>query len=444
MDSKENNKHGKMPPQAKDIEQAVLGTMMMDKGSLIIGKKLLKVTSFYHRKNQLVFKAILELEENGVDILTVVDQLKKMGKLDDVDGPYYISQLTNTYSINNMEYHCMILIQNELKREQIRIGGKLVTKGYDDTADCMETNQWINDQVNQLMGIVNISQEKTNSDLIREAISEIEEAEKHGGINGVETGFKDIDQITGGWQNSDLIYIAARPSMGKTALVLTMARNIALDHKKHVGFFSLEMKGSHLMKRLISAEADMKAEKLKAGQMNPEDWVHLHKRVGVLEDHYLHIIDDIYDINGIKSKCIEWKMKGKLDCVIIDYLQLIEHPQYKNNREREVAEISRALKLLAKSLDVPIICLSQLSRKVEERKNKSPQLSDLRDSGSIEQDADLVAFLFRGAYYKMKNAPDHLALFMIKKHRNGILKTIELKFEGDKIKFSDWDGNKLV
>jgi len=431
---------GRLPSQNIELEVAVIGAIMLEKQAMFLVKNILRPEMFYKESHQKIFSACIKLEEKSepIDIMTVSTQLQKDGELELIGGPYYISQLTNKIaSAANIESHSMLLLEHYIKREHVRIGSELITQGYDETIDIMETNEEIAKYANELLNIIEPNTQKSNVDLIREVMKQMEFAKKHDGINGVKSGFSKHDEITNGWQPSDLIYIAARPSMGKTAYVLTQARHIACEEKKDVAFFSLEMKGPKLMQRMISAEIQMKLEKIQKGNLDANEWTYFNGAIKRLETDKLHIFDNIKSIQGIKSKCIELHLKGKLDIIMIDYLQLIEHPSFQGNREGEVSKISRMLKLLAMELNVPIVCLSQLSRKVEERTSKRPQLSDLRDSGSIEQDADVVEFLMRPAYYKMNNSPEDLALILIQKHRNGSLATLELTFTGDYVEFSD-------
>jgi len=435
--------HGKLPAQDVEMEEAILGAIMLEKTAMHKTQKILSPEVFYKEAHQKIYSSCIELQNKNepIDILTVTTQLKKNGELDLIGGPYYISQLTNrTASDAHIQSHSMLLLEHYIKRKHVKIGTQMIIQGYDPTVDIMDTNELISTSANELLHIIEPSSEKSNSDLIREVIHQMEYAKKHDGVSGIKSGFHQHDEITNGWQNSDLIYIAARPSMGKTAYVLAQAKHITVHEKKHAAFFSLEMSADKLMKRLTSCETEIPLEKIQKGNLDANELTQFHKKVGVLETEKLHFFDDIKSIQGIKSKCLEMHLNKKLDIVFIDYLQLIEHPSFKGNREGEVSKISRMLKLLAMELNVPIVCLSQLSRKVEERSSKRPQLSDLRDSGSIEQDADVVEFLMRPSYYKMKNVPEELALILIQKHRNGSLATINLRFKGECVRFEDWEG----
>jgi replicative DNA helicase len=431
----------KTPSHDTKMEQIVLGAVLLERQAIHKIKMILKPESFYKEIHQTIYECCLELEmkTEPIDLMTVVAQLRKKGQLTKVGGPSFISSLTNNVSsAANIETHAMLLLQHSIKRQHVTLGNNLISQGHDPTVDIMDTNEQISTVANDLLNIIEPSKEKNNVELIRDVMANMDFAAKHEGITGVQSGFGKHDECTNGWQNGDLVYIAARPAMGKTAYVLTQAKQIAFDFKKDAAIFSLEMKGDKLMSRLISAESQIPLKKIQTGKIDGNERIQFNKSAKNLEGDKLHIFDDIRSINGIKSKCLELHLNGKLDIVFIDYLQLIEHPSYTGNREGEVSKISRMLKLLAMQLNVPIVCLSQLSRKVEERSSKRPQLSDLRDSGSIEQDADVVEFVFRPAYYKMKDAHPELALILIQKHRNGELATIDLRFKGEFVQFTDW------
>lgn len=439
----------KQIPQATDIEEIVLGALMLEKSAMMEVRMILTIKSFYVLKHQAIFSAIIDLDvaSEPIDIISVTMKLRSKGELNDVGGPSYITELTNRISSSsNIEYHSMILKEYELKREQIFFAQKVLNDAYDTTVGSLDTNEYISSEANNLLTIFNTTVEKSNVDIIREATKDIEEAKKKQGITGIRSGFSQLDQLTGGWQPSDLIILAARPSMGKTANVLSQLRNMVVEFDYHVAFFSLEMSSKQLMTRMISNQTKIEINKLKTGDLDANDWKKYNESVGPLTSDKLHLFDNINNVLGIKSKCLELHSKGQLDCIMIDYLQLCEYPQFKKNREREISEISRTLKLLAKALNVPCIVLSQLSREVEKRPSKKPQLSDLRDSGSIEQDADIVQFLFRPAYYNMLsdgNAVDErLAIAMIKKHRNGELKNVKLNFNGSMVMFSDYESEE--
>jgi replicative DNA helicase len=442
--------HGKLPPQDVELERAILGSILMEKSAYSIVSKILTADSFYREDSQLIYKIFNVLNDSSepIDMLTVVSKAHSQGVLESIGGAYGISQLSNRIaSTVNLEHHCFLLKQHQLKREQILFGSEIINEAYDPTIDCLTTNEKISLKANDLLGVLNNTKDLSALELIKETTNTIQKAEKTKGITGIKSGFSLVDQITRGWQDTDLIIIAARPSMGKTAYILSMVRNMVVDFDYNVAFFSLEMSGQQLMTRLISNQTKIPIFKLQTGKLDANDWVLYNKNIEPLITDKINIFDDVNykNIHLIKSKCLELKAKGKLDIIFVDYMQLLEHPSFRNNREREVSEISKMLKQIARALNVPLIALSQLSRKVEDRPNKKPMLSDLRDSGSIEQDADIVQFLFRPSYYEMKDKggndmAKNLALAMIKKHRNGDLKTSELNFDGSTVTFSDWKG----
>jgi replicative DNA helicase len=433
--------HGMIPSQDIEVEETVIGAVLIEKQAIFTVRNILTEKSFYKEAHSKIYQACLELDNDSipVDIMTVVNKLKTKGELDEIGGAYFVTQLTNrTSSAANIEYHAMILKQHEIKRNHVTFGAEVLAHGYDPTIDIMDTMELISEKASEMMKIIEPKKQKDNIELIRAVIHQMENAKRSDGIIGIKTGFKVQDSLTGGLQVGDLFYIAARPSMGKTAFVLNVARNVAVDEEKDVAIFSLETPGEKIMSRMLSNETGIEFGKLQKGDLDANDLQRFHQKMNPLQTEKLHIFDNMKSIHSIKSKCIELKMEGKLDVVVIDYLQLIEFPQFRNNREREVSEISRTLKLLAMEMNIPIICLSQLSRKVEERTNKKPQLSDLRDSGSIEQDADIVMFLFRPSYYNMPNSPSNLALGIIAKNRNGELKTVEYNFQGSLMRFEDY------
>lgn len=437
--------HGKLPPQDVDIEMAVLGAILIDKKAIIKIRSLLTKESFYKESHGKIFNAAILLNEknNSIDILTVINKLKELGELDIVGGAYYVSQLTNRVaSAANIEQHIQILKMHEMKRKQIRLGSEIITEAYDQTVSATDTNEKLSLIVSEMLRSLDNTEDKSISDLILEALKDVEKAKKQKGITGIPSGFSELDKVTHGFQNSDLIYIAARPSMGKTAVALKIARNVSINHGKHVAFFSLEMNSVKLVTRLLSSESAYDINQLQTGNLDANDFIRLNKDIKKLAESNLYFFDRIKNIYSIKNKCLDLHINGKLDLIIIDYLQLISHSKFEKNREQEVSQISRELKQLALDLNIPIICLSQLSREVEKRADKKPQLSDLRDSGSIEQDADLVIFPFRPTYYKIPDSPEDLALLLIRKHRNGNLATIKLKCNLAKMDFKDWKENE--
>ncbi len=443
--------HGRVPPQAIDLEEAVLGAMMLEQNALTNVVDILKPDVFYKESHQKIFKAIHQLfsDSEPVDILTVTQKLQKSGELEAVGGAYYISQLTNRIaSAANVEFHARIVLQKFLQRELIRISDIIIKESYEDSTDVFDI---LDRAEKELFAVSETNLRRNYADmpsLVKEAITQIENSrDQEGHISGVPSGFSAIDRITAGWQKSDLIVLAARPGMGKTAFVLTMARNIAVDFKKPVAVFSLEMAGVQLVMRLIASESELASDKLKRGQLEQYEWEQLNAKLSNLTDAPLYIDDTpALSIFELRAKCRRLKAQHDIQLVIVDYLQLMSGSGDKSgNREQEISNISRSMKSLAKELNIPIIALSQLSRAVETRGgNKKPILSDLRESGAIEQDADMVCFIYRPEYYKIHedeqgNSTEGLAEFIIAKHRNGALEDISLRFVDKFAKFMDYE-----
>lgn len=442
---------GKMPPQALELEEAVLGAIMLEKDAVITVLDILKPESFYKDAHQKIYRAIIDLSTNEkpIDILTVTEELKKEKYLEEVGGPYYIAQLTNRVaSAANIEFHARIIQQKYIQRELIRVTSDIQTKAFDESIDI---NDLLDYSEGQLFEIAqgNIKKELVKINLlISEAIRQIEEAGKNEeNLSGVPTGFTRLDRMTSGWQRSDLVIIAARPSMGKTAFVLSMTRNMAIDHKRPVAVFSLEMASIQLVNRLISCESELPSERIRNGRLTPEEWQQLDAKIKPLENAPI-FIDDTPGISifELRAKCRRLKKQHDIQVVIIDYLQLMTGPpETRGNREQEVSIISRSLKSLAKELNVPVIALSQLNRSVEMRTgNKRPQLSDLRESGAIEQDADLVCFIHRPEKYGILedeegNSTVGMAEIIVAKHRNGAIGDIKLRFRDVIARFVDYE-----
>ena len=448
--------HGKLPPQAVELEEAVLGALMLEKNALNAVIDILKPESFYKESHQKIFAAIIELfqKTEPVDILTVTNQLKKVGELDIVGGPYYITQLTNRIaSAANVEFHARIVSQKHIQRELIRISSDTIRDAYEDSTDVFDL---LDKAESNLFAIAESNIRKnydTMSTLIKQAIDQIEIAKNQkDGVSGVPSGFTELDRTTSGWQKSDLIIIAARPGMGKTAFVLSLARNTAVDFNKPVAVFSLEMSSIQLVNRLIAGETELSAEKLKKGNLQDHEWQQLNSQIGKLAEAPIFIDDTpALSIFELRAKCRRLKSQHDVQLIIIDYLQLMTAGgEGKGNREQEISNISRSLKSIAKELDVPIIALSQLSRAVETRGGeKRPQLSDLRESGAIEQDADMVMFIYRPEYYGITedkengNSLTGVAEIIIAKHRNGALKDVRLRFISQLAKFVDLESGSF-
>lgn len=446
---------GKLQPQAVDLEEAVLGAMMLEKEALSNVIDILKPEAFYKPAHQSIYRAILDLFNNSepVDLLTVTAQLRKNAELEIAGGAYYISQLTNRVASSaNAEYHARIILQKYIQRDLIRISTEVINHSYEDSTDVFDLLDKATESIFQLVDTNVRKQQDSISKLIAKAIEQIEEASQQtSGVTGVPSGFTSLDRITGGWQKSDMVIIAARPAMGKTALVLTLARNAAVEFNKPVVFFSLEMSSLQLVNRLISAEAELEQEKIRKGQLRDDEFVQLNERIKKLASAPLFIDDTpALSIFELRAKARRLKENSDIQMIIIDYLQLMtaggEGGRGSGNREQEISYISRSLKGLAKELDVPIIALSQLSRDVEKRAtgSKRPQLSDLRESGAIEQDADMVVFIYRPEYYGLDvfedNEPSRgMAEIYIAKNRHGAIAQPRVKFVGQFAKFADVD-----
>lgn len=445
---------GKLPPQAPEFEEAILGAIMLDKEALKDGMETLKAKHFYIDAHQYVYECMLDLynENQPVDILTVTEKLKTKGYLDIVGGAYFIAKLTSRVSsAANLQYHAHIVIQKFIQRELIRISGNTLSDAFEDGTDAFKL---LDATEKDLYEVKNDGMKRSYqeiSSIMNEAILQIEaNVEKKDGLTGVPSGLKTLDNITAGWQKSDLIILAARPGMGKTALALSMLRNAAVDFQKPVAIFSLEMSATQLVTRLIASESGLSSEKLKKGQLEEHEWAQLHTKIQKLSKAKIYIDDTpSLPIFELKAKSRRLHSKHNIEMIVIDYLQLMrgEDSGNKNgNREQEISYISRSLKALAKELNIPIIALAQLSRDVEKRGgDKKPQLSDLRESGSIEQDADIVGFIWRPDYYKLSNdGYEHdmnMAEVMIAKHRNGPTENAKVRYVPHLAKFENYEEN---
>ena len=445
---------GKIQPQALDLEEAVLGAMMIDKRGVDEVIDILQADAFYLDKHKHIFEAIVQLfnDTQPVDLLTVSAQLRKAGKLELAGGDFYLIQLTQKISSSaHIEFHSRIILQKFIQRSLIRISAEISEEAYDETTDVFDLLDKAESKLYEVtQGNIKRSSETAQS-LVIQAKKRIEEIAGKEGMSGVATGFHDLDKLTSGWQPSDLIIIAARPGMGKTAFVLSMARNMAIDYGHPVALFSLEMSSVQLITRLISSETGLPSEKLRTGKLEKHEWEQLSIKVKDLEKAPLYIDDTpSLSIFDLRAKARRLSSQFGIQMIIVDYLQLMTaggNGKNGGNREQEISTISRNLKALAKELQVPVIALSQLSRAVETRgSSKRPLLSDLRESGAIEQDADIVSFIYRPEYYKIEEWDDEeqsptqgQAEFIVAKHRNGGLENIRLKFIGSLGKFDNLD-----
>jgi replicative DNA helicase len=451
--------YGKVPPQAKDLEEAVLGAIMLEKGAFDTVVEILKPECFYVDAHQRIFTSMKSLANKSqpIDILTVVEELRSSEELDMVGGPYYVTRLTNAVvSSANIDAHARIILQKFIQRELIRISGEIIGDAYEDSTDVFDLLDQAESKIYEVTSTHLRNSYETIDSVLVKTIQRIEDMRhKNEDVTGVPTGFPTMDKVTYGWQTTDLIILAARPSVGKTAFALNLARNAALHPNKPtpVAFFSLEMSAGQLVQRILSAESEIWLEKISRGKLEEHEMKQLYAR-GIQRLAQAPIfIDDTPALNifELRAKCRRLKNINNIGLIIIDYLQLMSgtSENRNGNREQEISTISRSLKSLAKELQVPIIALSQLSREVEKRKdgNKMPQLSDLRESGAIEQDADMVMFLYRPEYYdvtqnEMGESNRGETHVRIAKHRNGSLETIKLRALLHIQKFVEDDGGE--
>ncbi|MEO9569874.1 MAG: replicative DNA helicase [Polaribacter sp.] len=441
---------GKIPPQAIELEEAVLGAMMIDKKGIDDVIDVLSAEAFYDQKHQEIYAAIYELFQNSepIDLLTVSNLLKKNGKLEFVGGDFALIRLTQKVASSaHIEFHARIILQKFIQRKLISISSDIIENAYDESTDVFDL---LDDAEAKLFEVTQGNLKKSSEDagsLVKQALRKIQEIGNQEGMSGLATGFTKLDALTSGWQPSDLVIIAARPGMGKTAFVISMAKNMAIDFNHGVAVFSLEMSSVQLITRMISSETGLTSEKLRKGNLEPHEWEQLNVKVKRLSDAPI-FIDDTPSLSvfDLRAKARRLVSQHNVRILVIDYLQLMTAGgKAGGNREQEISMISRNLKALAKELSVPVIALSQLSRAVETRGgSKRPLLSDLRESGAIEQDADIVSFIFRPEYYGMTEWDDdeHTPCegqgeFIVAKHRNGGLDNIRLKFTGHLAKFSD-------
>ena len=449
---------GRIQPQARELEVAVLGALMLEKDAYSIVSEILKPECFYEKAHEKIFSAIVDLavSQRPVDMLTVTEQLRRRGELEDVGGPVYIAQLTSQVASSaHIEYHARIIAQKYLARELISFAAQVENSAFDETID-------VDDLMQEAEGkLFEISQRNVKKDVtqinpvIKDALEMLERAaNQKEGLSGLRTGFGGLDKITSGWQDSDLVIIAARPAMGKTAFVLSMAKNMAVDFNIPVALFSLEMSNVQLVNRLIVNVCEIPGEKIKSGRLEGYEWQQLDFKIKELYDAPIYIDDTpSLSVFELRTKARRLVREHGIKCIIIDYLQLMNASGMNfGSREQEVSMISRSLKGLAKELNIPIIALSQLNRGVEARQGvegKRPQLADLRESGAIEQDADMVCFIHRPEYYKITedergNSLIGLAEIIIAKHRNGATGDVRLRFKSEYAKFMNIEDDMPV
>jgi len=449
-----NLEKGKIPPQAVDLEEAVLGAMMIDKKGVDDVIDILHDDVFYKEAHRLIYAAIFTLFKNSepTDLLTVANQLRKTEHLDAVGGDFYLIGLTQKVASSaHIEFHARIILQKYIQRKLISISAEIIEEAYDETVDVFDL---LDDAESKLFEVTQGNLKKGSESaegLVDQAIKKIQEISNKQGMSGVATGFTRLDELTSGWQPSDLVILAARPGMGKTAFVMSMAKNMAIDFDTPVAIFSLEMSSVQLITRMISSETGINSGKLRKGNLEPHEWEQLNVKVKNLSNAPIFIDDTpSLSIFDLRAKARRLASQHGVKVIVIDYLQLMTAGTSNGgNREQEISMISRNLKALAKELAIPVIALSQLSRAVETRGgNKRPLLSDLRESGAIEQDADIVSFIYRPEYYGLTEWDDEersncegQAEFIVAKHRNGGLENIKLKFTGALAQFSDLDDN---
>jgi replicative DNA helicase len=445
---------GKIPPQALDLEEAVLGAMMIDKKGVDDVIDILHPEAFYKEAHQLIYEAIFSLFKNSepTDLLTVANQLRKTNNLEAVGGDFYLVRLTQKVASSaHIEFHARIILQKFIQRKLITISSEIIEEAYDETIDVFDL---LDDAETKLFEVTQGNLKKgseTSEGLVAQAIKKIQEIGNKQGMSGAPTGFTRLDELTSGWQPQDLVILAARPGMGKTAFVMSMAKNMAIDFDQPVAIFSLEMSSVQLITRMISSETGISSGKLRKGNLEPHEWEQLNVKVKNLSKAPIFIDDSpSLSIFDLRAKARRLASQHGIKIIIIDYLQLMTAGTAQKgggNREQEISTISRNLKALAKELNIPVIALSQLSRAVETRGgSKRPLLSDLRESGAIEQDADIVTFIYRPEYYGLTEWDDEerspcegQAEFIIAKHRNGGLDNIRLKFTAHLAQFSNLD-----
>lgn len=442
---------GKLPPHDTELEEVVLGALMLEKDAYSNVADILTPDTFYDPNNAKIFEAIstLGLNQRPIDMRTVTDQLRSDGNLKEIGGAVRIAELTSqVYSAANIEYHAKILAQKFLARRLITFSSKVSEGAFDEGNDVEDLLQQAEGQLFDIAQN-HMKREVTPIDpVLTQAIEQINAArESKTGLSGLQTGFTELDKMTSGWQNSNLIIIAARPAMGKTAFALTMAKNMAIDYNIPVGLFTLEMANVELVKRLISNIGELDGHQIKSGQVSPEEWDRLNSRLNSVYNSPLYLDETAgLSITELRTKARRLVRERGVKIIMIDYLQLMNATGLKlGSREQEVSTISRSLKALAKELEIPIIALSQLNRSTETREDKRPVLSDLRESGAIEQDADIVCFIHRPEYYtkstedKDGNDIRGLAQLIVAKHRSGAVGDVKLRFVGKYARFENWD-----
>jgi len=439
---------GKIPPSDIEAEQAVLGSMLTDKDAVIAAIEVVKPEDFYREDNKIIYTAVLNLYNRAepIDIITLKSELMSMGKFDNVGGLEYLVELPEKVPTTaNVDKYIKIVEEKAILRNLIKTANEIITLGYDPTEEVENIMDSAEKKIFDIMQSKNQKGYTPIKDILVETFAQIEQLyNQKQPITGVPTGFLDLDYKTAGLHGSELILVAARPAMGKTAFALNIATNAAVKAKVPVAIFSLEMSKEQLVNRVLCSEAMVDSNKVKTGKLDEQDWGKLASALGPLSEADIYI-DDTPGISvmEIRAKCRKLKLEKNIGLVVIDYLQLITGSGKRNgSREQEISEISRSLKILAKEIDVPVIALSQLSRAVEQRPDHRPMLSDLRESGAIEQDADIVMFLYRDDYYNEDTDKKNIAEVILAKHRGGSTGTVELLWLGNYTKFVNIDKNR--
>jgi len=432
----------RIPPQNIEAEQSVLGALLIDANAIEKISGILKAEDFYRQDNRIIYEAMENLRNRNeaVDLVTVTEELRKLGKLDAVGGISAITALSNAVpTAANVVYHAQIVAEKSLRRQLISAATEVAATGYEDEEDIETTIDMAEQKILAVANRRNTNNITSIKDIVKDAMGRIEKLyDSKEAFTGLPTGFVDFDKMTSGLQPSDLIIVAARPSMGKSSLVLNIAQHVAIKGHKSVAFFSLEMSKEQLAQRMLCSEALIDASRLRIGQLSEEEWPKLVSAADRLSNAKI-FLDDTPGITALemRAKARRWQNENGLDLIIVDYLQLMQGTSKRSsdNRQQEMSDISRSLKALARELNVPVIALSQLSRGVEARTNKRPMLSDLRESGALEQDADIVAFIYREDYYDKETENKNIVEFIIAKHRNGPVDTVKLFFQKEITRF---------
>ena len=436
----------RVPPHNQEAEQSVIGAIFLEPQALITASEILIPDDFYRSAHQKIFQTMLRLSDQGkaIDVITVTEELSSHNELEDVGGISYITEIANAVpTAANVGYYAQIVSEKAVLRRLIRVATKIVEDGYtrEDEVDALLSEA--ESRVMEVASRKNAGDFKHVKDVLVETYANVEHLQnRKGDITGIPTGFRDLDRLTAGFQRGDLIIVAARPSVGKTAFALNVAQAVGTQTEENVAIFSLEMGAEQLVMRMLCAEGNIDAQVLRTGALNSEDWRKLTMATGTLSRAGIYIDDSAgVRVSEIRAKCRRLKQEHGLGMILIDYLQLIQGSGIAGqNRQQEVSEISRSLKALARELEVPVIALSQLSRGVEQRQDKRPMMSDLRESGSIEQDADIVAFLYREDYYDKETEDANTIEIIVAKQRNGPTDTVKLAFKKEFNKFVsvDW------